>query len=479
LGGRVVPTEAVIDCSCMIVPDSRLWVPSALTLEYISMEKYTTSVVFEDWLELCCQRNYILPPIYHRMHIVAEYTRISVCNDQYLHCLHTTAMILLEDRIPGSSDTGDLATRGFQMDTTALLGKIPTVSTHVFPSERLDTCISTFVTAVTGLGSLWQDFSTREWTNFLSAESILLGGSQDVDARLRGYWPSHPLLLYNLRGFRRMHCPGNSIEERRRTWISDRHDINIRRGCLPRMTCGRRSRIPTGRDSESMRTLLTEDKMNTFIGDEGPSLRALPMATIDQEMTDPEIASAQMARVEVEPDGEDLAAATHDADIEAENAAHLAIREASTQLDDELQDDINLGDDLIPNEVIYEDVSIDDYVTRYETLLAHPENTQEHRQAIAASILSGYADATRQIQDRLIVENDTQLRLSDLVASVDVDSVWATFQAGDPFPFGMEEEFQIYPVGPFHMRQIGTSKFRIDPAERGNNNNWSARVCTL
>jgi hypothetical protein len=226
-----------------------------------------------------------------------------------------------------------------------------------------------------------------------------------------------------------------------------------------------------------MKTLLTEDTLNTIIQDQVPRLVALPMSTIDQEMADPEIATNQITTVEVEPDEEDLAAAAHDADIEAETAAELAVRDASTQLDDELQDDINLGDDIIPEEVIYTPIPIDEYVTKYETLLAQRGNTQEHRQTIAASILSGYADATRRRQDKLVVENDTELRLSHFVCSVDVDSVWATFQADDPFPFGMEEEFQIYPVGPFHMRQVGTSKFRVDPSEQGNNNNWSARVC--
>lgn len=387
-------------------------------------------------------------------------------------------MIPLEDRIPASSNTGHLAMQGFQMDTTKLLGSIPVTHIHVFSAERVDACISTFVAAVTSMGSLWQEFSTTKWNQFLSAEAILLGGSQDVDARLSGYWPSHPLLLYNIRGLGRMHCPGNTIEEKRRTWIADRHDINIRRGCLLGRACDVHLRILTGRELPSMHTLLTERKINNVIEDQVSRLVALPMATIEQEMTDPEIAADQTpTRAEVEPDEEDLAAATHSADIEAENAAQLAIRDASTQLDDELQSDIDLGGDIVPDEVAYTDILIDDYVTKYETLLAQPGNTQEHKQTIAASILSGYTDATRQIQDRLLVDNVTDLRLSHFVCSVDVDSVWATFQADDPFPFGMEEEFQIYPVGPFHMRQIGTSKFRVDPSERGNNNNWSARVC--
>jgi hypothetical protein len=141
-------------------------------------------------------------------------------------------MIPLEHEIPRSSDTGHLATQGFRMDTTKLLGNIPVESIHVFSAERVDTCLSTFTAAVTSMGSLWQEFTTVEWNRFLSAEAILLGGSQDIDARLNGYWPSHPLLLYNLRGFHRMSCPGNTIEERRKTWISDRHDINTRRGNL-------------------------------------------------------------------------------------------------------------------------------------------------------------------------------------------------------------------------------------------------------
>jgi hypothetical protein len=238
LGGRVVPFGLVQDCACVVVPDSRLWVPSTLTLQYISKETYTMSVIFEDWLELCCQRNYILPPIYHRIHVVAEYMRVAVCNPQYLQALHTTAMIPLEDAIPESSNTGNLATQGFQMNTATLIGNIPSEFIHKFSAERVDSCICTFVAAVTSMGSLWQDFSTREWNHFLSAEAILLGGSQDVDAKLSGYWPSHPLLLYNFRGFRRMHCPGNSIEERRRTWISDRKAISTRRGCLHSSFCG-------------------------------------------------------------------------------------------------------------------------------------------------------------------------------------------------------------------------------------------------
>jgi hypothetical protein len=227
-----------------------------------------------------------------------------------------------------------------------------------------------------------------------------------------------------------------------------------------------------------METALSEDHINNIVDDGIVRLVALPMPCIEREMADPEIVINQIDR-EVEPDGEDLAAATHDADIEAENAAQLAVRDASAQLDDELQEDVNLGDDLIPDEVIYTDVLIDEYVTRYETLLARPGITEAQRHTIAASVLSGYADASHRNQDRLIVESDqTGLRLSRLVCSVDVDSIWATFQAHDPFPFRMDEEFQIYPVGPFHMRQVGTSKFRVDPSERGNNNNWSARVRT-
>jgi len=238
----------------------------------------------------------------------------------------------------------------------------------------------------------------------------------------------------------------------------------------------------TGRAVKDMETALTETHINNVIINGLHHLAALPMATLEREMADPDIATDQITRGDVEADGDDLAAATHDADVEAENTTQLAIRDASAQLEDELEDNMDLGNDIIPHQVTYVDVTIDDYVARYETLLARPGpgNTQQHKHATAASILSGYVDASRLEQDRLIVQNDpdTELRLSHFVGSVDVDSVWATFQADDPFPFSTTEEFQIYPVGPFHMRQVGTSKFRVDPSEHGNNNNWSARVCT-
>jgi len=227
------------DICCMIVPDSRLWTPSAQTVALLQQESFASSVVFEEWLELCCQRCYIVPPSYTRMVMIAEYLRISCGSEGYLAHIRNSALLPFEERIPMTSNTDLLRTHAFIMDVNQLFSVTPVdwLNESGGVVKRLlghvdDSLTSLYLSAL-ALGSPYQDFTKDDWCAYNLAEIKLLRGSHNLYRKLHGYWPSHPFHDYNTRGMGRMCNTSDSIEERRVVWISDLYSVMQEQGTAP------------------------------------------------------------------------------------------------------------------------------------------------------------------------------------------------------------------------------------------------------
>jgi hypothetical protein len=200
-GGRVVPISKAKDGYVIIVPDSRLWLPSKETIRHIEQETISISVVFEEWIELCLQRLYILPPIYTRIHMVSEYRRVTLSGMAYIKHVHRTASIETEDEVPISSNTKLLLEKSFYL-TPKHIG-IPGFRDRPERLKPLPFNLDgqDIVLGIYSLGSLWRQFPTKEWNNLCRAEYHLLYGSQNLFAGPKGCWPSFPAMpSWNLRG---------------------------------------------------------------------------------------------------------------------------------------------------------------------------------------------------------------------------------------------------------------------------------------
>lgn len=227
------------DVCCIIVPDSRLWTPSSQTIALLQEETFASSVVFEEWLELCCQRCYIVPPSYTRMLMIAEYLRMSCGSEAYLTRIRNSALLPFEDKIPMTSNTGLLWTHAFIMDVSLLFSVTPVdwLCSSGGVVKRFLGCVDDSLTSLylsaLALGSPYQDFTKDEWCTYNLAEIKLLRGSQNLYRKIHGYWPSHPFHDYNIRGKGRMCYTANSIEERRQVWIDDLYSVMQQHGMAP------------------------------------------------------------------------------------------------------------------------------------------------------------------------------------------------------------------------------------------------------
>ena len=215
------------DGCCTIVPDSRLWMPSRRTTELLKLESFSASIIFEEWLELCCQRYYIIPPSYSRMLIVAEYLRISYGSQDYLEHIKNSALLPFEQEIPQTSDTHQIQNHAFVLDIGTLFSIHPDkwLRTNGAPVIRflgcMDDSLSVLYMSSMALGSPYRDFTREDWCTYNLAEMKLLHGSQNLYRKLHGFWPSHPFHVYNIRGMGRMHCPGETIKDQRKQWLDD------------------------------------------------------------------------------------------------------------------------------------------------------------------------------------------------------------------------------------------------------------------
>jgi len=162
----------------------------------------------------------------------------------------------------------------------------------------------------------------------------------------------------------------------------------------------------------------------------------------------------------------------------AEDAHEAAINTASSDIENELVGSINLDNDRRPLEnVDLIPIGLSEYVATHQKNLDEARGPEE-RQQMAAQVLTGYLDPTMTQQYHISPPAEGQIASRDMAFSLDIDSVMASFQATDSWPFIMEAEVQLYAVGPFDRRQIGTSKFRIDPSDEqgANTPNWAYRV---
>lgn len=165
----------------------------------------------------------------------------------------------------------------------------------------------------------------------------------------------------------------------------------------------------------------------------------------------------------------------------AEEAHEAAINTASSDIEHELAGSMDLDNDWRPpEEVELIPIELSEYVATHQENLDEASGLEE-KQQVAAQILTGYLDPTMTQQYQINPPVEGQITSRDIAFSLDIDSVMASFQATDSWPFTMEAEVQLYAVGPFERRQIGTSKFRIDPSdEQGVNRlNWASRVRLL
>jgi hypothetical protein len=184
--------------------------------------------------------------------------------------------------------------------------------------------------------------------------------------------------------------------------------------------------------------------------------------------------------LDAEPTSAQIQDALNQAEQDAEAAAQAAIIAAEEDLEEELQAALRLDDTVQDSsEANKMPIGLLGYVNHQEEAF-HRCNDQREEEAVAAQVLTGYIDSTREAMHAITGPPDREVSANELVFSVDIDSYWATFQAVDAWPFREQQEVQIYVVGPFHRRFIGTSKFRIDPSDQMGSNKleWNERVCS-
>jgi hypothetical protein len=163
------------------------------------------SVVFEEWLTLCSQRDYILPPIYTRLLLFAEYIRLSWGSSDYLELIQKSALLPTEQGIPISSTTSQLMKKSYKMNQGVLFSlDFPHWSTGSsslvqFSSGGLHESLSTMLYSIITMQSPFHRFSQEQWNMYQYSEARILGGSQNLYQRLKGYWPSHPITEFNRR----------------------------------------------------------------------------------------------------------------------------------------------------------------------------------------------------------------------------------------------------------------------------------------
>lgn len=180
----------------------------------------------------------------------------------------------------------------------------------------------------------------------------------------------------------------------------------------------------------------------------------------------------------IEQDG--LEDAVNWAETQATLLQDAAIQRYEADIEDELTESLKLDPDEAMQDldaIMFEPISPLQYVTQYEDELDRA-NLSAYRQSIAGQILTGYTDPSRNTQHKICSFPEGEVEPADLIYSIDIDSVMATFQATDPWPFRPIHDVQIYPVGPYDRRHIGTSKFRMDPSDIPGSNqlDWERRV---
>jgi hypothetical protein len=167
------------------------------------------------------------------------------------------------------------------------------------------------------------------------------------------------------------------------------------------------------------------------------------------------------------------------AEEQAAQAQADGVREASEDIEDELRESVSVDADE-PEPAIsipLEPISLSHYTRFYQGKLTR-EVEPARRRGVAAELLSGYTDSTKTKQYGIKAFPQGYVTPQDCQYTIDVDSIMASFQPTDPFPFRQTANVQLYPIGRFDRRVVGTSKFTICPSdEQGVNNlSWNDRV---
>jgi hypothetical protein len=193
-----------------------------------------------------------------------------------------------------------------------------------------------------------------------------------------------------------------------------------------------------------------------------------------------ELVDMEDENVDTMPDEETLENAVHRSIEEAIQHANEAVRDASQDLEDEVSSMVDREGDIdMPDGLELESCDIEEYVSTGLDSLAHHRDQRPtcHTQDAAASVLTGFVDREMRKRVRLTVEEeDRRFDLTTCSFNLDIDSAHCSFSLTDNWPFKSTERVQLWPVGPFSRRQIGTSKFRIDPSGEGTELNWNQRV---
>lgn len=198
-----MPFGKYIAACVIIVPDSRLQLPSRLTMELITCETASISVAFEDWLWCCIHRRFLIPPLLFRMQIIPEYLRIATSGPEYLDILQGKALVSDDDddqELLQCSDVPSLFHAPFVLHPSHLGIEQNLVNTiHIHPSTLQPTYSSVYQLILTQ-GSLWREFSRRDWELNLSFEGYLISSALPLLQKSLGFWPAHPLASFSERG---------------------------------------------------------------------------------------------------------------------------------------------------------------------------------------------------------------------------------------------------------------------------------------
>jgi hypothetical protein len=204
-------------------------------MDFIKKETDTCSVVFEEWIELCTQRWFILPPCYTRIILFAEYARISNASSDYLNQLKRSALLPVETKLPSDTTIECLHMTTWSLHPSDLFSLDLPSPTEEFTHQPqgMETSIASTLLATLTLGSPFRTFNARQWANYLFIEQNIINGTQPLFRKALGYWPCHPLGDLNRRGPQQMTCLGDTIGERRTNWIDSRQEVmNVHCQCL-------------------------------------------------------------------------------------------------------------------------------------------------------------------------------------------------------------------------------------------------------
>lgn len=161
-----------------------------------------------------------------------------------------------------------------------------------------------------------------------------------------------------------------------------------------------------------------------------------------------------------EPDTEELQEAMNLLETEALDAHEDAIQQASQLSRDEMENNNNAhATEPDADASISEDIDIEDYIAYYQDFQQLPEDMQDE---VARNILTGHKNKAENLFHHITVvsNDDRKVALRDVMFNIDIDSAHGSFTPDNEWIFS-HVDCEIWPIGPFHRRMVGTSKFGI------------------